>query len=122
MQGRSWKSLAQGQPDTTWRTSFAYIYNYEKQFPYTPNIRALRTQEWKYIRYPNSVTPHIAELYHLTDDPGELVNLINDPRYRYRVNELHTELDRQLIALGAWPDKMPLDEGIKQELPAASIR
>jgi N-acetylglucosamine-6-sulfatase len=122
MQGRSWKTLAQGQADPQWRTSFAYLYNYEKQFPYTPNIRALRTGEWKYIRYPNSPTPHLAELYHLTDDPLELVNLIDDPRYRYKVDELHRELDRQLLALGAWPDKMPLDEGIGQQLPEASIR
>jgi len=122
MQGRSWRRLAQGQADPTWRTSFVYMYNYEKQFPYTPNIRALRTAEWKYIRYPNAATPHIAELYHLLDDPDELINLISDLRYRYRVNEMHAELDRQLMALGAWPDRMPLDEGIAQELPAASIR
>ena len=64
----------------------------------------------------------IAELYHLSDDPEELINLINDPRYRYKVDEMHAELDRQLIALGAWPDKMPIDEGIGQELPAANIR
>ncbi len=122
MQGRSWKRLAQGQPDPGWRTSFAYFYNYEKQFPYTPNIRALRTEDWKYVRYPNASAPHLSELYHLTDDPLELVNLIDDPRYRYKVTELHAELDRQLIALGAWPDKMPRDEGIGTELPAASIR
>ncbi|HEY2431627.1 MAG TPA: sulfatase [Vicinamibacterales bacterium] len=122
IQGRSWKRLAQGQPDAGWRTSFAYLYNYEKQFPYTPNVRALRTGEWKYVRYPNSATPHLSELYHLTEDPLELVNLIDDPRYRSRVNDLHAELDRQLIMLGAWPDRMPLDEGIGKDLPAASIR
>ncbi len=33
MQGRSWRRLAQGQPDQTWRTSYVYMYNYEKQFP-----------------------------------------------------------------------------------------
>ena len=27
-----------------------------------------------------------------------------------------------LIAIGAWPDVMPLDEGIGQDLPAANIR
>jgi N-acetylglucosamine-6-sulfatase len=122
MQGRSWKRIAQGEPDPTWRHSFVYMYNYEKQFPYTPNVRAIRTDDWKYIRYPNSPVPHMSELYHLTDDPDELINLINDPRDRYKINELHAELDRQLIALGAWPDKMPLDEGISQQLPAASIR
>jgi N-acetylglucosamine-6-sulfatase len=122
MQGRSWKSIGEGKADPAWRTSFVYEYNYEKQFPYTPNIRALRTAEWKYIRYPNSPTPHLSELYHLTDDPEEVINLINDPRYRYQVDSMHRELDRQLIALGAWPDKMPLDEGIQQQLPDASIR
>lgn len=122
MQGRSWKALAQGRPDADWRKSYVYMYNYEKQFPYTPNVRALRTEDWKYVRYPNSPTPHMAELYDLKNDPGELVNLINDPRYRKRVQSMHEELDRQLIALGAWPDVMPLDEGIGQDLPAANIR
>ena len=37
--------------DEDWRTSWYYEYNYEKQFPYTPNVRALRTDRWKYIRY-----------------------------------------------------------------------
>jgi hypothetical protein len=35
---------------------------------------------------------------------------------------MHEALDRQLIAIGAWPDVMPLDEGIGQELPEESIR
>jgi len=122
MQGRSWKALAQGRPDPNWRKSYVYMYNYEKQFPYTPNVRALRTEDWKYVRYPNSPTPHMAELYDLKADPDELVNLINEPRYRARVKAMHEELDRQLISLGAWPDVMPLDEGIGQELPAANIR
>lgn len=120
--GRSWKPLASGQDVADWRQSYVYLYNYERQFPYTPNVRALRTEEWKYVRYPNSPTPHKSELYHLADDPDELVNLIDDPQYRARVAEMHAELDVQLKALGAWPDVMPLDEGIGQQLPDASIR
>jgi N-acetylglucosamine-6-sulfatase len=122
MQGRSWKRIAQGATDPNWRKSYVYLYNYEKQFPYTPNVRALRTDQWKYVRYPNSPTPIMSELYNLAADPDELVNLIDDPRYRYRVEQMHDELDRQLIALGAWPDRMPVYEGIGQELPEASIR
>lgn len=120
--GRSWKALAQGQPDSSWRQSYVYMYNYERQFPYTPNVRALRTERWKYIRYPNSATPHMAELYDLSGDPDELVNRIHDPALQTRVAEMHIELDRQLKALGAWPDVMPLDEGIGQDLPDAAIR
>ena len=49
--GASWKKLAQGDA-TGWRTSWYYEYNYEKQFPYTPNVRGVRTDRFKYIHYP----------------------------------------------------------------------
>lgn len=120
--GRSWKPLAQGQAVADWRTSYVYLYNYERQFPYTPNVRALRQDRYKYVRYPNANPEHKAELYDLQADPGELVNLIDDGRHRARVADMHLELDRQLKALGAWPDVMPLDEGIGQALPDAAIR
>jgi hypothetical protein len=61
-------------------------------------------------------------LYDLDADPDELVNLIDDSRHRSRIADMHAELDRQLKALGAWPDVMPIDEGIGQELPDAAIR
>ena len=51
-----------------------YDYNYEKQFPYTPNVRGVRTDEWKYIHYPHgdgAPDRHMAELYDLKNDPGE---------------------------------------------------
>jgi N-acetylglucosamine-6-sulfatase len=119
--GRSWVQLVR-DGDPTWRESWFYYYNYEPQFPYTPNVRALRTESWKYVRYPNSPKPQVAELYDLQGDPDELVNLIGDPRQRTRAKSMHEELDRQLIAIGAWPDVMPLDEGIGQQLPDANIR
>ena len=28
-----------------WRKSWYYEYNYQKQFPYTPNVRGVRTDE-----------------------------------------------------------------------------
>jgi len=123
--GRSWRKLASGQSDPEWRKSFLYWYNYEKQFPYTPNVRAVRTDEWKYVRYPHGDgTPdrHKAELYHLASDPDELHNLIDDPRYAGKVQELRTEMDRLLRSLGAVPDPMPLDEGIKKHLPDMKTR
>ena len=98
------------------------MYNYEKQFPYTPNVRALRTEQWKYIRYPNAATPHVSELYNIAQDPEELVNLVKDPTQQARIAQMHAELDRQLKAIGAWPDVMPIDEGIGQALPDAAIR
>jgi len=122
--GRSWKQLLTGDADG-WRDSWFYEYNYEKQFPYTPNVRGVRTDEWKYMHYPHgdgSPDRHKAELYHLKTDPGERRNLIDDPRFAGKVAELKAELKRLMKQTGALPDKMPIDEGIKEELPEESIR
>lgn len=117
--GRSWKPLLQGD-QKGWRKSWHYAYNYEKEFPYTPNVRGVRTEEWKYIHYPHgdgSPDRHKAELYHLKEDPLETTNRIDDPQQAERVKELKAELERLLKETGALPDKMPVDEGIKNVLP-----
>lgn len=124
-QGKSWKKLiTTGDPE--WRTSWYYEYNYEKQFPYTPNVRALRTDEWKYIRYPHgdgSPDKHMAELYNLKNDPGETTNLIKDERYQELIEKLRKELEQRIReARPDGEDKMPMDEGIKGELPDEKIR
>ncbi len=41
--GRSWVKLVQSG-DPAWRKSWLYHYNYEQQFPYTPNVRGVRTR------------------------------------------------------------------------------
>ena len=129
--GHSWKQLAQGdtstQGDTSdWRTSFYYEYNYEHQFPYTPNVRALRTDRWKYIRYPHgdgSPDRHMEELYDLKVDSGENKNLINNDSYVDVVKDLRSELDRLIAVHGdGKPDEMPVDQGIQSGLPEESIR
>lgn len=124
-QGLSWKKLV-SRGDLNWRTSWYYEYNYEKQFPYTPNVRALRTNEWKYIRYPHgdgSADKHMAELYHLKNDPGETTNLVPDEKYKATIEKLRKELDQRIAeSHPGGKDKMPMDEGIKGELPDEKIR
>jgi len=122
--GRSWKTLVESG-DPAWRHSFLYHYNYEKQFPYTPNIRGVRTDDWKYAHYPHGDgTPdrHMAEMYDLKNDPDEKHNLIADARYAGKLKELQAELARVLSDVGITRDTMPLDEGIKQQLPDQKIR
>ena len=122
--GTSFKRLAQGGAQG-WRKSWYYEYNYEKQFPYTPNVRAVRTDEWKYIHYPHGdggPDRHKAELYNLKNDPQERHNLIADPAHAAQVRELQAELARQMEAAGGKPDRLPLDEGIKTQLPDQKIR
>ncbi|MEO1619111.1 MAG: sulfatase [Planctomycetota bacterium] len=109
-----------------WRREWLYYYNYEKQFPYTPNVRSVRGDRYKYIRYPHgdgSKDRHLAELYDLKSDPGETTNLVSNPEYRSIVQEMEARLVRSMAAVGlSAEDKMPMDEGIGSELPDASIR
>jgi N-acetylglucosamine-6-sulfatase len=124
--GRSWVKLVR-QGDSEWRKSWFYHYNYEKQFPYTPNVRGVRTEQWKYMHYPHGdggPDRHMAELYNIEFDPEERHNLIDNPKYADVVGGLKVELDRLMCQTGLTPetDKMPIDEGIKKELPDQKIR
>jgi N-acetylglucosamine-6-sulfatase len=124
--GRSFVPLVR-EGDQGWRQSWFYYYNYEKEFPYTPNVRGVRTAGWKYIRYPHGdgePDRHKAELYDLSTDPGELVNLVDRPGSAPIVKNLQAELAKLMAATGLTPetDRMPIDEGIKKELPDQKIR
>jgi arylsulfatase A-like enzyme len=124
--GRSWVRLVQ-RGDRSWRNSWLYYYNYEEQFPYTPNVRSVRTESWKYTRYPHGdggPDRHMAELYNIEFDPEERYNLIGRPKYASVLKQMQRELLRAMREVGLTPenDVMPLDQGIKQELPDARIR
>ncbi|MBT3202100.1 MAG: sulfatase [Phycisphaerales bacterium] len=122
--GMSWAKLAAGKSDK-WRDAWYYEYNYETQFPYTPNVRGVRTDRWKYVHYPHGdgkPDRHKSELYDLKNDPGELKNLIDDPAQAENVKQLAKKLDELMSQTDALPDKIPIDEGIKKELPDESIQ
>lgn len=122
--GRSFVNLVrEGDPD--WRTAWFYHYNYEKQFPYTPNIRGIRTDRWKYIRYPHGdggPDRHMAELYDLQNDLEESTNLIHSKEHQQLIADLQRQLVQLMREHGIEKDEMPLDEGVKSELPAEEIR
>jgi N-acetylglucosamine-6-sulfatase len=124
--GKSWVRLVR-EGDSAWRTAFLYHYNYEKQFPYTPNVRCVRTESWKYSHSPHgdgSPDRHLAELYNVEFDPEERHNLIDRPKYQPVVRQMQAELLRVMAEVGLTPetDRMPLDEGIRTELPDQKIR
>lgn len=122
--GRSFKKLIT-EGDDDWRDAWLYHYNYEKQFPYTPNVRGIRTDRWKYVRYPHgdgTADRHLAELYDLTGDPEEKYNLIGDADKQELIRSLHDRLQALMQQADVGDDRMPLDEGIKSELPDKNIR
>jgi arylsulfatase A-like enzyme len=66
--------------------------------PKIPQTEAVRTEKWKYIRYPQH--PEFEELYDLQNDPIEKNNLVLDKRY----SEIQAELCRicdQLIQMAS---------------------
>ena len=90
-------------------------------------MRGVRTADWKYVHYPHgdgSPDRHLAELYDLRTDPDELKNLIKAPEAASKLQELKGELTRAMAATGLTPDtdRMPIDAGIKKELPDQKIR
>jgi N-acetylglucosamine-6-sulfatase len=124
--GKSWVRLVR-QGDDSWRKSWLYYYNYEKQFPYTPNVRSVRTESWKFTRFPHGdkgPDRHMAELYNIEFDPEERHNLIANPKYADVVKQMQAELRKVMRDVGLTPqnDTMPLDQGIKQELPDLKVR
>ena len=125
MQGVSTRPLLGKARPGNWRKSIYYQYNFEKEFPYTPNVRAVRTDEWIYIHYPNGGTApdtEMAELYNIKGDSREMNNLIGKPQFAARQRELQAELVRLQTVTGALPDRMPQSPALSFAMPDAAIR
>ena len=115
--GRSLVPLLRGEAQPL-RTAFLYEYNYEAQFPYTPNVRGVRTDRFKLIRYPTGDgTPDrfTAELYDVQADPYELRNLVDDPAHAAHRKELEQLYESVSKEIGV--DDMPVYEGIRNLRP-----
>jgi len=56
------------------------LFEHLWDFKPIPSSEAIRTDEWKYIRYRTIQAPE--ELYHLKSDPDEKYNLASNPKYK----------------------------------------
>jgi len=97
MDGRSFLPLAQGR-SIPWRQHFLYVYYWEKNFPQTPTVFALRGDRFKYITYYGLWDTD--ELYDLQADPEEQRNLLHDPAHRETAVAMERQLYRLMGALG----------------------
>jgi N-acetylglucosamine-6-sulfatase len=95
MQGVSLRKLVRGEVK---RQSFLYEYYVIPNNSCIPSMRAIRTQNHKYITYFD--TTRTEELYDLTNDPIEVRNLIEDPAYAGVLKRLRFQLDSLRVATG----------------------
>ncbi len=102
--GRSFLPLLKGKKEG-WRDMFAAEYFRESRFPRTPTWEALRTERWKYIRYPE-LGMEYDELYNLRSDPYELRNVVND----MRLTDLLERLRKRLTRLLTFPPRAAFDD------------
>jgi N-acetylglucosamine-6-sulfatase len=72
------------------RDALLYEYYWERNFPQTPTIHALRTDRFKYIHYHGIWDTD--ELFDLQADPDESRNLVADPAHAETVRTLNTQL------------------------------
>ena len=86
MDGMSFMPLLKGK-EVKWRDAVFYEYYWERNFPHTPTVHGVRTDRYKYIHYHGIWD--LDELYDMQNDPDEMNNLINDPAYEKKVDEMN---------------------------------
>lgn len=112
MQGKSFLNLAQGKK-TEWRDGLLYEYYWERSFPQTPTIHAIRGDRYKYIRYQGLWD--VDELYDLQGDPLEMQNLINSPEHRGVALSMSKKLFSILDATGGMYIPLNADRNLNQQ-------
>jgi N-acetylglucosamine-6-sulfatase len=108
LDGASMLPLLQGKA-TKWRSSLLYEYYWERNFPHTPTMHALRTDKYKYIRYQGIWDTD--ELYDLAEDPLETNNRIDSAAHQQVIQQMSGQLFDVLEQTGGMNIPLYRDRG-----------
>ena len=122
MQGESFKGICEtGNEPEEWKKEAYYRYWMHMAHHDNPGHVGIRTKEHKLIfyygaKYDGSYrTPPAWELYDLTKDPAENVNVYNDPAYADTVANLKERLGNLRTRVGDTGEDFPELEAILQD-------
>lgn len=106
IQGTSYLPLIKGENPKDWRQSMYYhFYEYPAEHAVKRHY-GIRTEQYKLIHFYNDIDTW--ELYDLKNDPYEMKNLINDPKYQDTIKSLKKEL---------WDLQVKYDDPIRNDYP-----
>jgi N-acetylglucosamine-6-sulfatase len=99
---------------TPWRTELLYEYYWERNFPQTPTIHALRGERYKYIHCHGIWD--IDELYDLREDPLEKNNLVFSAAHQKTLREMNRQLFELMQSTGGMQIPLYPDSGGQNNL------
>ena len=108
LDGMNWLPLTQGEP-LKWRSELLYEYFWERNFPQTPTMHALRGDRYKFIRYQGIWD--VDELYDLSEDPLESRNLIFSDKHQAIMTQMRERLFDVLEQTGGMNMPLQRDRG-----------
>jgi N-acetylglucosamine-6-sulfatase len=108
MHGKSFLPLLQGKK-IPWRDALLYEYYWERNFPQTPTMHAVRGDRYKYIRYQGLYD--VDELYDLQTDPLESKNLIHSAEHQPTIRRMNQQLFSILDSTGGMYIPLNPDKG-----------
>ena len=113
MEGADMLPLARGQ-QVPWRKELLYEYYWERNFPQTPTVHALREDRYKYMHFHGIWD--LDELYDLAADPDETVNLLARPGHEDLADRMSKKLFAILEKTGGMQIPLSADAGQRNEL------
>ena len=113
MDGKSFLPQLKGKV-TSWRDALLYEYYWERNYPQTPTMHALRGIKYKYIHYQGIWDTD--ELYDIESDPHESNNLINVPALASVVKDMNARLFELLTETNGMYLPLYKDQGKQSNL------